>query len=92
LKLLLRPLAHLSLRANHAVGAFLGRLVYLLSPRYRRRIRENLRLVGLATTSGDVRRMAWENASEIGRACDRARLGFVPAHRRGRLKVVRRIG
>jgi len=49
------------------VGAFLGRLVYLLSPRYRGRIRENLRLTGFATTSGDVRRMAWENAGEIGK-------------------------
>jgi KDO2-lipid IV(A) lauroyltransferase len=49
------------------VGAFLGRLVYVLSPRYRRRIRENLRLAGLAKTSGDVRRMAWENAAEIGK-------------------------
>ena len=49
------------------MGAFLGRLVYLLSPRYRGRIRENLRLTGFATTSGDVRRMAWENAAEIGK-------------------------
>jgi len=67
LKRLLRPLAWLSLGANHAVGAFLGRLVYLLSPRYRRRLLENLRASGLAASPEDVRRMAWENAAEIGK-------------------------
>jgi len=92
LKLLLRPLAHLSLRANHAVGAFLGRLVYLLSPRYRRRIRENLRLVGLATTSGDVRRMAWENASEIGKGATELVWALFRPIDEVASKIVRRIG
>jgi KDO2-lipid IV(A) lauroyltransferase len=67
LKRLLRPLAWLSLRANHAVGAFLGRLVYLLSARYRRRLLENLARSGLAPTGDDVRRMGRENAAEIGK-------------------------
>src|SRR4029453_12412533 len=67
LKRLLAPLAWLSLSANHAVGAFLGRLVYLLSPRYRRRLVENLSSSGLAASPEDVRRMAWENAAEIGK-------------------------
>ena len=67
MKRLLRPLAWLSLRANHAVGAFLGRLVYLLSPRYRRRLLENLARSGLAPSGDDVARMARENAAEIGK-------------------------
>ena len=68
MKFLLRPLALLPLGANHAVGAFLGRLVYLLSPRYRRRLVENLAASGLCATPEDVKRMAWENAGEIGKS------------------------
>lgn len=67
MKLLLRPLARLSLGANHAVGAFLGRLVYALSPRYRTRLLENLGASGLCASKDDVRRLAWENAAEIGK-------------------------
>jgi len=52
---------------NHALGAFAGRLVYVLSPRYRRRIADNLRHSGLCPTEGDVRRFAHENAAEIGK-------------------------
>jgi KDO2-lipid IV(A) lauroyltransferase len=67
LKLFLRPLARLSLGANHAVGAFLGRLVYGCSPRYRRRILDNLAASGLAGSPDDVRRLAKVNAAEIGK-------------------------
>jgi KDO2-lipid IV(A) lauroyltransferase len=67
LKLLLRPLALLPLGANHAIGAFLGRLVYLGSPRYRRRLLENLSASGICASPEDVRRLAWENAAEIGK-------------------------
>ena len=67
MKLLLRPLALLSLGANHAVGAFLGRLVYALSPRYRGRVLDNLAASGLVPAGDDVRRLAWENAAEIGK-------------------------
>src|SRR5438876_3232483 len=67
LKFLLRPLARLPLGANHAFGAFLGRLVFALSPRYRRRVLENLAASGLCPTPEDVRRLARENAAEIGK-------------------------
>src|SRR6187402_439830 len=42
LRPLFRLLARLPLRANQALGAFLGRLVYALSPRFRNRTRENI--------------------------------------------------
>lgn len=45
--LLLRILASLPLRAVHALGAAAGWLVYLLSPTYRRRMRENMALAQL---------------------------------------------
>jgi KDO2-lipid IV(A) lauroyltransferase len=66
LKLLLRGLARLSLRANHAVGAILGRLVFALSPRYRNRLLENLGSSGLAPDRG-LLAMARANAAEIGK-------------------------
>ena len=49
------------------MGAFLGRLVYALSPRYRLRVLENLTASGLAATREDVKRLAWLNAAEIGK-------------------------
>jgi KDO2-lipid IV(A) lauroyltransferase len=67
LKLLLRPLARLSLGANHALGAFLGRMVYHLSPRYRMRVLENLGASGLCGSAEDVQRLARANAAEIGK-------------------------
>jgi KDO2-lipid IV(A) lauroyltransferase len=67
LKLLLKPLARLSLRANHAVGAFLGRLVFRFSPRYRHRLLENLASSGLCGSPEAVRALAKENAAEIGK-------------------------
>ena len=67
MKPLLRPLAWLPLWANHAVGAFLGRLVYLLSPRYRQRVLDNLGSSGIAASRAGLRRLAWRNAAEIGK-------------------------
>jgi KDO2-lipid IV(A) lauroyltransferase len=67
LKLLLRPLARLTLRANHAVGACLGRLVFRFSPRYRHRLLENLASSGLCPSPEAVRALAKENAAEIGK-------------------------
>jgi KDO2-lipid IV(A) lauroyltransferase len=67
LKFLFRLLARLPLGANHAIGAFLGRLVFALSPGYRSRVLDNLKASGLAATPEDVRRLARENASEIGK-------------------------
>jgi KDO2-lipid IV(A) lauroyltransferase len=67
LKILFRLLARLPLGLNHALGAFIGRLVYALSPRYRGRLLENLSRSGLCATPSDVRRIAYENAAEIGK-------------------------
>jgi len=52
---------------NHAVGAFLGRLVFSFPGRYRTRLLENLGASGLAKGPADLRRMASENAAEIGK-------------------------
>lgn len=91
MKLLFRLLARLPLAMNHAAGAFAGRLVYRLSPRYRRRIIENLTQSGLFGGPEDVRRIAHENAGEIGKGASELawalfRADDVPA------LVVRRIG
>jgi KDO2-lipid IV(A) lauroyltransferase len=67
LKLLLRLLARLPLGANHAVGAFLGRAVYLLSPRYRNRVLENLGSSGLCPNREALHALARRNATEIGK-------------------------
>jgi KDO2-lipid IV(A) lauroyltransferase len=67
LKLLFRLLARLPLAANHALGAFLGRLVYLLTPRYRWRLLDNLKASGVAPSPAAVRRIARANAGEIGK-------------------------
>jgi KDO2-lipid IV(A) lauroyltransferase len=67
LKLLLRLLARLPLRANHAVGALVGRAVYLLSPRYRRTLDENLGASGVVERPAELRRLAWQNAVENGK-------------------------
>ncbi|MGZ5114119.1 MAG: lysophospholipid acyltransferase family protein [Usitatibacter sp.] len=67
MKLLFRLLARLPLGANHALGAFLGRLVYALSPRYRARLLDNLKASGICPPPADVGRLAKENAAEIGK-------------------------
>ena len=67
MKALLRPLAWLPLWANHALGAFLGRLVYLVSPRYRSRVLDNIASSGIAASRAEVRTLAWANAAEIGK-------------------------
>ena len=67
MKTLFRLLALLPLGANHALGGFVGRLVYALAPRYRRRLLENLAASGLCAGQEDVRRLAYENAAEIGK-------------------------
>jgi KDO2-lipid IV(A) lauroyltransferase len=83
-KILFRLLARLPLGANHAVGAIVGRLVYAFSPRYRRRIHENLARSGICRDPAEVRRMARENAAEIGKGASELawalfRAGDVPA-------------
>jgi KDO2-lipid IV(A) lauroyltransferase len=92
LKRLLRPLAWFSLGANHALGAFLGRLVFLFSPRYRRRLLENLAQSGLAGSAADVRRMARENASEIGKGATELIWALFRPAGEVAAKVIRRVG
>lgn len=65
MKLLFRLLARLPLRANHALGALLGRLAYAFSPRFRRYTRENALASG--TAGPDPARFARANAAEIGK-------------------------
>ena len=65
MKLVFRLLARLPLRANHALGAFLGRLVHALSPRFRNRTRENAIASGLAGPNPG--RFARANAAQIGK-------------------------
>lgn len=67
MRILLRFLAWLDLPANHRVGALAGRIVFLLSPRFRLRTLENLRAAGIAPDDAALRRLARENAAEIGK-------------------------
>ena len=67
MKLLFRLLARLPLAANHALGALAGRLVFVASPRYRRRVLENVAHSGLCPGPAEVRRFAHQNAAEIGK-------------------------
>ena len=64
LNLLLRLVAALPLRGVHAIGGFLGRVVYWLSPTYRRRVNENLTLAGY--TDAGIRREAIAGAGRQG--------------------------
>jgi KDO2-lipid IV(A) lauroyltransferase len=68
LKLFFRLLARLPLAANHALGAFLGRLVYRASPRYRVTLQDNLRASGIPASPAELARMARANAGEIGKS------------------------
>jgi Kdo2-lipid IVA lauroyltransferase/acyltransferase len=67
LKLLFRLLSRLPLGANHALGAFLGRLVFALSPRYRSRVLDNVGASGLCRNRSDVGRLSRASAAEIGK-------------------------
>ncbi len=61
---LLALIAALPLRAVHAVGGFLGRMVYWLSPAYRRRLVDNLERAGYR--DADTRRSAIVEAGKQG--------------------------
>jgi len=67
LKFFLRLLARLPLAANHALGALMGRMVYILSRRYRHCVLENLATSGIAPGKPELRRLARANAAEIGK-------------------------
>ncbi len=91
MKLFFRLLARLPLAANHALGAFVGRLVYALSPRYRRRTLDNIGASGLCATAQDVARVARENAAEIGKGATELAWALFRSEEVPRL-VVKRIG
>ena len=63
LSFLLRAAAKLPLRALHAVGTVLGWAIYGMSPTYRRHLRENLALAGLADAA--TRRAAIGAAGQL---------------------------
>jgi KDO2-lipid IV(A) lauroyltransferase len=67
LKLVFRFLAWLPLRANHALGGFLGRLAFALPTAFRRLTLENLRASGLCAGEGEMRSRARKNAAEVGK-------------------------
>ena len=66
MRFLFRALACLPLRANHAIGALVGRAVYAASPRYRRKAQENLAASAIVPAA-EVARVARENAAEVGK-------------------------
>lgn len=64
---LLRLFARLPLGLVHALGAVAGWGVYLASPRYARRLRENLYLSKVAPDSAAKRRLLFKAISEAGK-------------------------
>jgi KDO2-lipid IV(A) lauroyltransferase len=64
---LLRLLARLPLRWYHAVGAWLGWIVYWSSARYASRLRDNLRASKVWTDEADYRRILRSAIAETGR-------------------------
>jgi KDO2-lipid IV(A) lauroyltransferase len=67
LKLAFRILAWLPLRANHVLGALLGRIAFALPTAFRRCTLENLRASGLCADEAAVQRLARESAAEVGK-------------------------
>jgi KDO2-lipid IV(A) lauroyltransferase len=67
LRFLLRLLARLPLRQNHALGALLGRIVFAIPGRYPARVLENIAASGIAGSRDEVLRLARANAAEIGK-------------------------
>lgn len=67
LKALLRIFSALPLPVVHGLGIFTGYLSYLSDKKFSRRIRNNLASSGIARTHGDHRKLAHDNAAEIGK-------------------------
>lgn len=63
----LRSLARLPLSWYHALGGWLGWVVYWSSQRYASRLRENLRNAGVARDEADYRRILHSAIAETGR-------------------------
>ncbi len=82
LALLLRALAQLPLRWLHGLGAMAGWLVYLISPRYARRLSENLEASAVARDPADLARMRRRVVAELGKgAFELAAVWFRPPER-----------
>ncbi|MCL6556443.1 MAG: lysophospholipid acyltransferase family protein [Burkholderiales bacterium] len=64
----LRLAARLPLRFWHACGAVLGYLAWAASPRYRRRLKENLQNSGIAPDARALRRLRRQAVAEAGKA------------------------
>jgi len=65
LVILFRFLSIFPLSVLHLIGAVLGRIVYLLSGSYRRRLRENLERAGFAAHLSDAVKEAGKNILEL---------------------------
>ena len=65
---LMRWCARMPLAALHFLGAGLGWLVYVLSPTYARRCRENLRISGLCRDAASYRRTLHAAIAETGKS------------------------
>jgi KDO2-lipid IV(A) lauroyltransferase len=87
MQFLLRLVACLPLPLLHAIGAVLGWVVYLASPRYRRMIASNLRTAGLGTA-----RMRASVVREIGKSALEIPAIWLRPHRNVSRWVVEAIG
>jgi Kdo2-lipid IVA lauroyltransferase/acyltransferase len=67
LEIILRPLAWLPLRWLHVLGAGVGWLVYLLSPRYSARLDQNLKQSSLFSDESGLRRARRRAIGEAGK-------------------------
>ena len=78
LRTLLRLAARLPLRCLHGIGAAMGWLVYVCSPTYAGRLRENLRLSGVGLP-GDYQSLQRQVVAETGKgAVELAAFWFAP--------------
>ncbi len=82
LAFLLRALAQLPLRWLHGLGAMAGWLVYLASPRYARRLSENLAASAVARDPADLARLRRRVVAELGKgALELPAIWFRPPER-----------
>ena len=66
-RFVLTLLAYIPLSVNHALGALLGWLVYLGSPSYARRIKQNIQQSHIAQSSNSLRQLIQSNIAESGK-------------------------
>lgn len=65
---LFRLLSYLPLPLLHGLGALVGRIIYMSSGQYARRMRENLHLAGLHTSEAEYRNLLAAAISEAGKS------------------------